>query len=226
MFDAIAPRYDLLNRLMSAGADQRWRRLTARALELRDGARVLDVATGTADLALAAARSAQRVFVHGVDPSPRMLELGRRKIVEAGLAERVALVVGEAERLPFANRSFDAVTIAFGIRNVPDRRRGLAEMARVLVPGGRAAVLELTSPKRGLLAPAVRFWVHRVTPLLGALLSRAPEYRYLERSIADFPAAPEFARLMADVGFSVRSVRPLSWGACHLFVGVKPEVAP
>ena len=144
MFDAIAHRYDLLNRVMSLGIDQRWRLRTVRALELKPGARVLDLATGTADVALAIARRHPDAHIVGVDPSERMLEVGRRKVTERGQEQTIELHVGDAQSLPFADASFDAVCIAFGIRNVPDRGRALREMARVTRVGGRVAVLELS----------------------------------------------------------------------------------
>jgi demethylmenaquinone methyltransferase/2-methoxy-6-polyprenyl-1,4-benzoquinol methylase len=222
MFDAIAHRYDMLNRMLSLGIDQSWRKRTVRALELGPRSRVLDVATGTADLALQIARATDDASVIGVDPSLAMLQIGREKVQRAGLQARVELRPGNAEALPFPDRSFDAATIAFGIRNVPDRARGLREMARVTRPAGRVAVLELAEPRGGLLAPAARFHVHTVVPWLGALLSGAQEYRYLQRSISAFPPPDEFARMMSDAGLRVLSVTPLTFGVCHLYVAEMP----
>lgn len=219
MFDAIAHRYDLLNRVMSLGIDQRWRLRTVRALELKPGARVLDLATGTADVALAIARRHPDAHIVGVDPSERMLEVGRRKVTERGQDPRIELHVGDAQSLPFADGSFDAVCIAFGIRNVPDRGRALREMARVTRAGGRVAVLELSEPGGGPLAALARFHIHTVVPRLGAILSGAREYRYLQQSIAAFPPAREFAALMDESGLEVLRVEPLTFGVCHLFVG-------
>jgi demethylmenaquinone methyltransferase / 2-methoxy-6-polyprenyl-1,4-benzoquinol methylase len=220
MFDAIAPRYDLLNRLLSLGIDQRWRRLLVERLELQPGAFVLDHATGTADLAILIARSAPGIRVVGVDPSSEMLRVGRAKVEAAGLAERVTLQTGSAEDLSsFADGSVDAVSMAFGIRNVPDRPRALRELARVTRPGGRIAILELSEPRSGILGPLARLHVHQIVPWVGGLLSGAREYRYLQKSIAAFPPPSEFARLMADSGMRVQSVEPLTFGACHLYVG-------
>jgi demethylmenaquinone methyltransferase / 2-methoxy-6-polyprenyl-1,4-benzoquinol methylase len=219
MFDAIADRYDTVNRVLSFGIDRRWRTRTANSLELGPGARVLDLATGTGDLALEVARVAPGCSVIGMDPSTRMLEIGRTKVEQRGLVDRVELRPGDAESLPFPDRHFDGVCIAFGIRNVPDRPRALGEMARVTRFGGRIAVLELSEPKGGLLAPLARFHVRTLVPMLGALLSGAHEYRYLQRSIAAFPPAREFAQLMEQAGIDPVTVIPLTFGVCHLYVG-------
>ena len=219
MFDRIARRYDLLNRLMSFGVDRRWRKRTVAALALTGPARVLDVATGTGDLAIDIARRHRDATVVGVDPSVGMLEVGRRKIAARGLADRIELVEGDAQALAFPDDHFAGATIAFGIRNVPDRAAGLREMARVVRPGGRVCVLELGEPRGGVMAPLARFHVHVVVPRLGALLSGAREYRYLQSSIAAFPPAEEFAALMASCGLDIVEVRPLTFGVCHLYVG-------
>lgn len=218
MFDRIAERYDLLNRILSLGIDQRWRKLTTSALELPEGGRVLDLATGTADLAMLVARREPTVSIVGLDPSARMLEVGRRKVGAAGLDGRIELVQGDAQELPFEDDSFDGTCIAFGIRNVPDRPRALREMARVTKPGGRVAILELSEPRKGLLGPLARFHVHTVVPWLGSLLSGAREYRYLQRSIAAFPPAEEFAGIMEAAGLEVLRVQPLTFGVAHLYV--------
>ncbi|MDY7093714.1 MAG: bifunctional demethylmenaquinone methyltransferase/2-methoxy-6-polyprenyl-1,4-benzoquinol methylase UbiE [Acidobacteriota bacterium] len=226
MFDAIAERYDRLNRVLSLGVDRRWRKRTVGALELPADARVLDLATGTADLALLIARSHPDARVLGSDPSEGMLEVGREKVRRAGAEERVELETGDARSLPYEDDSFDGVTIAFGIRNVPDRPAALREMARVTRPGGRVAILELSEPQGGLLAPFARFHIQKLVPWVGSLLSSAPEYRYLERSIAAFPAPRDFARMMGDCGLEVVSVQPLTFGVCHLFVARPRQQAP
>jgi demethylmenaquinone methyltransferase/2-methoxy-6-polyprenyl-1,4-benzoquinol methylase len=218
MFDGIAARYDLLNRLISLGVDQSWRRRTVDSLRLGRGSRALDLATGTADLALLIAARAPETTVTGLDPSRGMLEVGRRKVAGAGLEQRITLVEGSAEELPFPSASFDAVSIAFGIRNVPDRARALAEMARVTRPGGRVAILELSEPRSGLVAPLARFHVHTVVPWLGGLLSGGSEYRYLQRSIAAFPPAERFSELLMQSGLDVLEVAPLTFGVAHLYV--------
>jgi demethylmenaquinone methyltransferase / 2-methoxy-6-polyprenyl-1,4-benzoquinol methylase len=219
MFDRIAHRYDLLNRLMSFGVDRRWRKRTVAALNLPGGpSRVLDLATGTGDLALDIARRHPRATVVGVDPSVGMLEVGQHKVAARGLDRRVQLVVGDAQELEFPDDSFDGATIAFGIRNVPNRSAALREMARVVKPGGRVCILELSEPRGGVIAPLARFHVHVVVPRMGALLSGAREYRYLQASIEGFPPADEFAALMEKSGLDIVEVRPLTFGVCHLYV--------
>jgi demethylmenaquinone methyltransferase / 2-methoxy-6-polyprenyl-1,4-benzoquinol methylase len=240
MFDRIARRYDFVNRVISLGLDKGWRRRTVKSLLLgesierlrrADGAcgartaRVLDLATGTGDLAIDIARMCPSATVIGLDPSRQMLDIAEAKIARRGLADRVSLVVGDAQALPYANCEMDAVTIAFGIRNVPDRGAALREMARVVRPGGRIAILELGEPRRGILGRAARFHTRHVVPRLGALLSGAREYAYLQRSIAAFPPADEFCELMQRCGLHVVEVVPLAFGSCTLFVA-EPEDTP
>ncbi len=218
MFDGIAGRYDLLNRLMSLGLDRGWRRRAVAALPQTPGARILDLATGTADVALEVLRQNPSAAVVGTDPSPEMLRIGAEKVAAAGLGDRLELRPGRAEDLPFEDGAFDGVVIAFGIRNVPDRDAALAEMARVTRPQGKVVILELAEPRSGPLAPIVRLHVHQLVPRLGAWISGAPEYRYLQSSIERFPAAVDFARKMEAAGLEVLAVRPLAFGACCLFV--------
>lgn len=222
MFDAIAPRYDLLNRLVSLGLDQGWRRALVRAVA--PGPEVarpvlLDLATGTADVAVALGRAYPRAQVVGVDPSRRMLAVGAEKLRRAGLDGRVGLLEGDAQALPLPDGAVDGITIAFGIRNVPDRARAAAEMARVARPGAPLAILELGEPRRGLLRPFARFHVHTVVPTVGAWLSGAGEYRYLARSIAAFPAPEAFLVLLARAGWKDPRVTRLGFDAAHLYVG-------
>jgi demethylmenaquinone methyltransferase / 2-methoxy-6-polyprenyl-1,4-benzoquinol methylase len=223
MFDRIAARYDAMNRVLSFGLDRGWRRRAVRALRLGDRPRVLDLATGTGDLAIDIARMHPRAEVIGLDPSPRMLAVAQAKLARRRLDDRVTLVRGDAQHLPYASCEMDAATIAFGIRNVPDRLAALREMARVVRPGGRICVLELGEPRRGLLARAARFHTRYVVPRLGALLSGAREYRYLQNSIAAFPPSGEFARLMERAGLHVIDVVPLTFGVCTLYVATPWE---
>jgi demethylmenaquinone methyltransferase/2-methoxy-6-polyprenyl-1,4-benzoquinol methylase len=222
MFDGIARRYDLLNRLMSLGLDQRWRRLLVDSLQLTGDERVLDLATGTADVAERLAHRLPKGHVVGLDPSEGMLAIGREKIQARGLSSRIELVSGDAQALPFADASFAAITMAFGIRNVPDRAKALREMARVLLPGGRLGILELAEPRPGLLGAAARLHVHVIVPWLGGLISGSREYRYLQESIARFPHHREFVETIRSAGFTDVRARPLTFGSVVLFEARAP----
>jgi len=224
MFDRIAPRYDFVNRVLSLGLDKRWRRRVIKELALAPNARVLDVATGTGDLAIELAKAVPAGKVIGLDPSPNMLAVATLKLAKRGLDGRVVLIEGDAQALPQANCEIDAATIAFGIRNVPDRPRALRELARVVRPGGTIAVLELGEPKRSLLGRAARFHTRHVVPRIGALLSGKREYRYLQTSVAAFPPAEEFAQVMRDSGLEVQKIIPLTFGVCTLFIATPREV--
>ena len=220
MFDAIADRYDLLNRIISLGLDQGWRKRTVAALDLagKVDATVLDLATGTGDLALQIARTHPSTKVIGTDPSRRMLDVAERKARSA--EGKVALRVGDAQAIDLADGTVDAVSMAFGIRNVPDRSRALREMARVTRPGGRIAILELSEPKQGTLAKLARFHIHEIVPRIGGLISGGGgEYAYLQRSIAAFPAPEAFAVQMDEAGVEVLEIAPLTFGVVCLFVG-------
>ncbi len=219
MFDAIAPRYDLLNHLLSAGLDRRWRATAVAALGLPDGARVLDVCTGTGDLAIAAVQGGTNVSVVGVDFAAEMLRLGREKVRAGGLARAIRLVRGDATRIPLADRTCDAATIGFGVRNVADPEAVLADIARALRPGGRLAILEFGQPR----IPGIRtlyLWYFRyVLPLVGRAVSKHDSaYSYLPASVGNFPPPPEFARLIESCGFrDVRAV-PLTFGIVYLYM--------
>jgi demethylmenaquinone methyltransferase/2-methoxy-6-polyprenyl-1,4-benzoquinol methylase len=222
MFSAIAPRYDLLNRLLSAGRDRAWRRRAVAATALPREGILLDVCTGTADLALEAARQFPDARIVGVDFSRPMLALGAAKIARARLADRVRLEVAQTEALPFPDGSFNAVTVAFGLRNVPDRLRGLREMCRVLRPSGRAVILEFTTPPGALLRRAYLWYFHRVLPRIGRLVSGHPSaYSYLPASVADFPSPEDLAGWMRDAGLHDVSYNLLTGGIVAIHVGVK-----
>ena len=224
MFDAIAPRYDRLNHLLSAGFDRRWRRLAVEALGLRDGARVLDVCTGTADLAMTVSRhrSAPRAVL-GVDFAGAMLALGQRKVRSAGQAEVVRLVRGDACRLPCPSETVDAVTVGFGIRNVADTSRAVGEMFRVLAPGGRLAILEFGEPRVPVLRSIYLWYFRRVLPFIGRRLSSHTEaYAYLPASVSAFLAPAALAALLRTTGFSEIRVDRLTCGVVYLYVGRKP----
>ena len=210
MFDRIAPVYDAMNRVMTVGLDLRWRRLAA-AAAVRPGDRVLDAACGTGDLALAAAEAGAGEVV-GLDFSERMLERARRK------SPAIEWVNGDVLALPFPDGSFDAATIGFGVRNVADLERGLQELRRVLRPGGRLAVLEITRP-RGALRPFFTLWFERLVPLLGRVLPGGGAYAYLPASVRRFPPCEELATLLSRCGFADVRFRLLAGSIVALHTG-------
>jgi demethylmenaquinone methyltransferase/2-methoxy-6-polyprenyl-1,4-benzoquinol methylase len=209
MFDRIAPVYDLMNRVMTAGLDRRWRRATAASV-VQPGDRVLDACCGTGDLAVACARAGGRVT--GLDFSERMLERARRK------APELEWVQGDLLGLPFVDGTFDAATVGFGVRNVEDVGAALRELRRVLRPGGRLAVLEITRP-RGLLRHFYGLWFDRVVPLLGRVLPGGAAYTYLPASVRRFPAPEDLAGLLAEAGFARVRFRLFAGGIVALHVG-------
>jgi demethylmenaquinone methyltransferase/2-methoxy-6-polyprenyl-1,4-benzoquinol methylase len=219
MFDSIAPRYDLLNRTLSAGLDQRWRKRAIAELGLGPAARVLDLCTGTADLALAATARHPDASVVGVDFSGAMLQRGLQKVSGAGLAKRIRLVRGDATRIPLRDASYDAATIGFGIRNVAEPEKALAELARVLRPGARLAILEFGQPKIPGIRTLYGWYFKYLLPFVGRFVSRHQSaYSYLPASVGNFPAPAEFARTIERHGFvSVRAV-PLTAGIVYLYV--------
>lgn len=225
MFDAIADRYDLLNRLLSAGLDRRWRARAVRALELSGRETVLDLCTGTADLAIAAAGGAKRIV--GIDFAGAMLVLGREKIRAAGLSRAVALVRGDATRLPLTDRSVDVVTIGFGIRNVEQPVEACREIARVLREHGRLVILEFSLPRTALVRAFYLWYFRRVLPLIGRIVSRHPSaYTYLPESVEAFPSPERFAALLRDAGFQTVRVVPLTFGIVQMFVAFKAAGPP
>ena len=211
MFDRIAPVYDFMNRAMTLGLDTRWRRLTV-AVAVRPGDRVLDVCCGTGDLALASSEAGAHVV--GLDFSEKMLARARNK------SDGVGWVRGDATAMPFADGEFDAVTVGFGIRNLEDLERGLAEIARVLRPGGRFGCLEITRP-RGLLRPFFRVWFDALVPLAGKVLPGGGAYTYLPASVRRFPGPEDLAAAFARAGFSKIEWRLLGGGIVALHTAVK-----
>ncbi len=210
MFDRIAPVYDVMNRVMTGGLDLRWRRLTA-AAAVRPGDRVLDAACGTGDLALADLRAGAGSVI-GLDFSPRMLERAARK------AGSIDWVEGDLLALPFEDGAFDSATIGFGIRNVADLELGLRELRRVLRPGGRLAILEITRP-RGALRPFFALWFDRLVPRLGRLVPGGAAYSYLPASVARFPRAEELAAMLERAGFADVRFRLLAGSIVALHTG-------
>ncbi len=221
MFDSISPKYDLLNRVLSMGVDQSWRRATIAAVAAEPVTHMLDVATGTADMAIMAARHNAAKRITGVDISAGMLDFGRKKVADAGLAERITLQQADSEALPFADGTFDATTVAFGARNFEHLAKGLAEMQRVLRPGGRIFVLEF-SQARGLLRPLFRFYFHRVMPAIGKLVSKdSAAYTYLPKSVDAFPDGEAFMNVMREAGFKNAVAKRFTGGIATLYSGRK-----
>ncbi|MBL7951703.1 MAG: bifunctional demethylmenaquinone methyltransferase/2-methoxy-6-polyprenyl-1,4-benzoquinol methylase UbiE [Flavobacteriales bacterium] len=216
MFDAISPKYDLLNRLFSLGIDQGWRRKVIRMVGEKPVEHLLDVATGTADLAIMAASKAQRVT--GIDISEGMLKHGRTKVDERGLSTRITLQQADSTALPFADATFDAVTVAFGVRNFEDLSKGLREMVRVLKPGGRLFILEFSKPQRTPMKQLFRFYFHRVMPLIGRTVSKdAAAYTYLPKSVDAFPQGSRFLALLTAAGGKGGEARSLTGGIATLY---------
>ncbi|MDW7645694.1 MAG: bifunctional demethylmenaquinone methyltransferase/2-methoxy-6-polyprenyl-1,4-benzoquinol methylase UbiE [Desulfuromonadales bacterium] len=223
MFDTIAPRYDLLNRLLSLGIDRRWRAFAVRQLQIPEGGRVLDVATGTGDVALEiASRTPDSVRIVGEDLTQGMLRVGQEKIAASAFAHRIFLVNAPCEAMPHPASVFDGVTIAFGIRNVVDRLAGLQEMVRVLKPGGRAVILEFSNPRSRLFKALYYFYFRRVLPFIGGLLSKRSAYQYLPDSVLEFPDQQTFKGMMAEAGFTDLRHFDLTFGIATVYVGVRP----
>jgi len=219
MFDAIAPRYDLLNHLLSAGIDRRWRAAAIRSLQLTGRETLLDICCGTADVALEARRTRPAAAcVVGVDFSGAMLALGLRKVLAAGESGRVTLLRGDAMRLPAADRSVDAATIAFGIRNVQRPEAACAEIARVLRPGGRLAILEFGVPRIPGIKPVYLWYFTHVLPRIGRAISgHGAAYSYLPASVGTFAPPAEFVETLRRAGFSDVRADPLTFGIVYLY---------
>lgn len=221
LFDAIAYRYDLLNHLLSGGIDLYWRRRAVEELREASPKRILDVATGTGDFAIAACRLHPERII-GIDISQKMLAIGRAKILRRGLGGTVELRSGDAEQIPWEGEPFDAAIVAFGARNFQHLEIGLSEMHRVLRPGGRIVVLEFSRPAHPLFRRVYLFYFKRVLPLIGRLISRSSEaYAYLPETVLHFPEGPAFLGALRNVGFSHTGERRLTFGIATIYVGTK-----
>jgi demethylmenaquinone methyltransferase / 2-methoxy-6-polyprenyl-1,4-benzoquinol methylase len=223
MFDSIAPGYDKMNRFLSLQHDIRWRKKAIRLLKKEDPKQILDVATGTADMALLSCRILRPEKVTGIDISERMLEIGRQKIDKEGLADKIQLQVGDSETINFANGSFDAVMVAFGVRNFENLERGLSEIFRVLRPGGRLVILEFSKPRLTAVRSLYNLYMRIVAPGMARWFRQNRQaYKYLNESANAFPDRQLFTDILKKAGFIHTGFKPLSLGICCIYTGKKP----
>jgi len=223
MFDDIAHRYDLLNRLLSFGIDRRWRRFAVSQLKIPASGLVLDIATGTCDVAFEiAAQTDSSVRIVGEDFTQGMLVQGQQKLNASPHGGRIMLVNAPCEEIPHPDACFDGITIAFGIRNVVDRQAGLCEMFRVLKPGGRAVILEFSNPRSELFRKIYYFYFQKILPTIGGLLSKRSAYQYLPDSVMEFPSREQFSQMMGKAGFQRLQCCDLTFGIAAVYVGDKP----
>ena len=221
MFDHIAPHYDLLNHLLSFRIDTHWRHKTSKIVSSCHPTALLDVATGTADLAIQLAKDNPNATITGLDLSENMLKLGRQKIEKKGLSQRITLCLGNAEALPFPDDHFDAVTVAFGVRNFEHSVLGLREMLRVTKNGGLLAILEFAPPKKKLATLPYRLYSKQVLPKIGQIVSKnSTAYTYLPNSIEHFSSPDIFAKTLTSLGLTKIHQRPFSGGIAILFYGI------
>lgn len=222
LFDRIAPHYDFLNHFLSLGFDIRWRKKAVKLLREYEPRTILDVATGTADLALEACKPpVQKIY--GIDLSPAMLERANRKIQRRGLQHDILVEEGSAEQLRFPDESFDAVMVAFGIRNFSDLQKGLQEMFRVLHPGGALMILEFSRPRQAPFKQLYSFYFTQVLPTLGGVISRSPEaYQYLPSTVLAFPDGDTMMRILGAIGFIGSFQRRLTFGIATIYIAEKP----
>lgn len=222
MFDNIAPAYDFMNRAMTLGIDRLWRRRAVRCLPKGADTEILDIATGTGDMALLISRLTGSRHITGIDLSEGMLEVGRRKVAAASLSDTITLLQADSLAMPFADDSFDAITVAYGVRNFADLEAGYREMLRVLRPGGKVVVLELSTPTGFITRPLYKLYTSRIIPLAGRLVSHdVRAYSYLPESIAAVAQGDSMTALMERAGFSDCRFDRLTFGACTLYTATK-----
>jgi demethylmenaquinone methyltransferase / 2-methoxy-6-polyprenyl-1,4-benzoquinol methylase len=224
MFNRIAPYYDLLNRVLSLGIDRSWRTKAINLLKDDRPKMILDVATGTADVALETARILNPTHITGIDISTQMLDIGRQKIQARGLDKIIQLQEADSENIPFADNTFDAITVAFGVRNFEHLDKGLSEMLRVLKPGGKAIILEFSRPTLFPFKQLFHFYFKNILPAIGKLSSKDPKaYQYLYESVQVFPDGADFLDVLNNTGYNSNKCIPLTLGICSIYVGHKPS---
>ena len=222
MFNNISKTYDFLNHFLSLGIDIIWRKKAINELKKDNPQQILDVATGTGDFAFEALKILKPEKIVGVDISQGMLDIAQQKITKRGLADKFSIKLGDSEKLPFEADEFDAVTVAYGVRNFENLEVGLADIHRVLKSGGKAVILEFSKPKAFPIKQLYNFYFSYVTPGIGKLFSKdARAYSYLPESVAAFPDGEKFVGLMQKAGFKNTKHRPLTFGICSIYTGVK-----
>ncbi len=227
MFDRIAPYYDFLNGFLSAGIDTTWRRKTVKIIKQslspdNNNPRIIDLATGTGDLAIEVSRQLKGALITGQDISPKMLEIGKKKIKKKGLDHRMTLDEGDAESLKYESNYFDGATVGFGVRNFGNLEKGLKEIHRILKPGSSLVVLEFSTPRKFPIKQSYNAYFKYVLPVIGRITSKDPKaYRYLYESVQHFPNYEEFEKVLQKIGFTDTFWKPLTFGICTIYVGKK-----
>ena len=222
MFDRISPKYDALNHLLSFNIDKVWRKKTAKAVAKSQPKTILDLATGTADLAIAVAKRNPHAHLIGMDISEKMLDIGKAKVAQRKMENQIELRLGDAAALPFENDSFDAVTVAFGVRNFEDLYEGLSEISRVLKPGGQAVILEFSMPEKFPVKQLYRFYFKRLLPFIGKIISKDNNaYSYLPDSVEKFPKPDTFSKSLASFGLGKCKTKRLTMGIATLYISEK-----
>ncbi len=223
MFDSIAPAYDFMNRAMTFGVDKWWRSVAVNMICKENPATILDIATGTADLAIKLADKIKTVRVTGVDLSSNMIEIGRQKVAQRNLSDRIDLMTADCLNLPYADNSFDCITVAYGVRNFEHLDKGYAEMFRVMKPGGMLVVIELSTPTNPVVKPFYRLYTKHIIPLAGKLVSKdVRAYSYLPESIAAVPQGDNMLSLIKGAGFNDAHFKTLTFGTCSIYTAKKP----
>lgn len=222
MFNNIAGKYDFLNHLLSLGIDKGWRKKAIKSIKVIAPKNILDVATGTGDLAIAAAKDIPSATIVGIDIAAQMLEVGKTKIADSSLSDRIEMKVGDSEALPYGDGHFDAVLCAYGVRNFQDLAKGLTEMSRVMRIGGRVAILEFSQPKTFPIKQVFSIYFKFIMPLFGKIVSKhSTAYSYLPESVMAFPEGQDFCTIMENSGFKNVKAQPLSFGITSLYTGEK-----